>query len=99
MAASVQGLRIEDNTFCRMMRGKFGGTGGAYGIEPGALIWLTQSQDIGLIGNRVYEPGPFFKEAVVEKDGDPAALGRLGAGVQLMAAETCPRQDKGARDK
>ncbi len=95
VAASTAGLHIAGNTFCHLMSVKPTDTGGAYGVDPGALIWLAQSQNVSVANNRVYEPGTFFKQPFVEKDADPAIQTQLRAGVQVFDGQPCPGSARG----
>lgn len=55
--SAAEDVAIAGNVFLRPHHRKV--TGSEYGVDPGALIWLTESKDITITGNRVVEPGPY----------------------------------------
>jgi hypothetical protein len=64
VASSTQGLTIRNNVFNQVMTAKASDTGGKYGVDPQALIWLDQCAQVSLTGNQVNQPGDFLKQLV-----------------------------------
>lgn len=61
--SSTEGIVVQDNHFIRPMwhaneRGK------AFGVDPGALIWLTESSGVQLLNNVLTEPGPYLQARI-----------------------------------
>ena len=81
---------IRNNTFCQTMKVKPTETGGSYGIDHEALIWLGQCEATSLTGNRVYEPGEFLKKTVAGQM-DPNFLQQAQAGVEIETGTKCPQ--------
>lgn len=80
VASSTQGLHIRDNTFDACMTSKPNESGGSYGIDGHALIWLSNTKDIHIQNNRVIRPGSFQKEILTGKqiDGKDLTAGHNG---------------------
>lgn len=70
VASSTQGLHIRNNTFAACMTSKPNESGGSYGIDGHALIWLSNTKDIHIHQNRVLRPGSFQKEILAGKNID-----------------------------
>lgn len=64
MITSASDLAVLNNTFVNPHPVK-GGSGGSYGVDPTAVIWITESSDITLKGNKVENPGPHSGKMVV----------------------------------
>jgi hypothetical protein len=87
VVTSAEKLRIIGNTFTRVMTAQPGATGGQVGIDPKALIWLEECEDVKVSGNTVKSPGSFLKELISGRGLAPDVLKVALAGV----AVTSPR--------
>jgi hypothetical protein len=71
--SSAMNVVIRGNTFVELDQAVPGDTGAAFGIDQSAVIWLAESDDVTLAGNRV--AGPVSK---------PRPLVRTGRGVTRL---------------
>jgi hypothetical protein len=90
VASSAQGLTIQNNIFCRLMTVTPFDVGGMFGINPKALIWLDQCEQVKVAGNRVYRPGDFLQALVAGPNLDEALGPNPAPGVEIRIGETCP---------
>jgi hypothetical protein len=63
LVTSAKGVEIKNNTFVSPMNTP-SDFGRDKGVNPGALIWLHESADITLSGNRIESPGPGMQKPV-----------------------------------
>ena len=68
---SAQDVTIQNNHFVSPMQHE-NPRGSGIGINPGALIWLTECSGVKISGNTVSNPGPYFKKDI---DATPTASG------------------------
>ncbi len=88
--SSARGVSIRGNIFCHMMTAAPDDTGGRYGINEKALIWLDHCTQVQVEDNRVYEPGAYLKLLLGGPGLDPVMLKRAREGVSLRIDESCP---------
>src|ERR1700720_2456868 len=89
---STQQLSILNNTFTKVMTTPPGSTGGRVGIDPDALIWLDQCEEVKVSGNNASSPGPYLKELVAGRGLPDGVLESARAGVvsAVGAASSTP---------
>jgi hypothetical protein len=85
VVTSAQKLRIVDNTFTRVMTAKPGATGGRAGIDPKALIWLEECENVKVSGNTVKSPGSYLKELLSGRGLPPDVLKAALDGVAVTS--------------
>ncbi|CAN5780231.1 hypothetical protein BH09VER1_BH09VER1_17660 [soil metagenome] len=64
LVTSATNVQITGNVFTSPMNTAVY-NGGAYGVPQGALVWLTQDQNIQISNNLVQSPGPLLTDNVV----------------------------------
>jgi len=88
VVSSTQKLSIVNNSFTKVMAAPPGSTGGLVGIDPNALIWLDQCEDVKVSGNRATSPGPYLKELVAGRGLADGVLDAAQSGVVSTAGTT-----------
>ena len=63
VVSSAQGVTITGNHFIKPMENP-SGRGSALGVDPAALIWVTQSSGVKISNNILSEPGPYFRRLI-----------------------------------
>ncbi len=61
--SSAQGVTLTGNHFVQPMRHE-NARGSALGVNPGALIWLTECSGVKISGNTLSHPGPFLEKDI-----------------------------------
>lgn len=64
LVSSASGVEITGNVFLNPMYNEIY-HGGSYGVSQGALIWLTEVEDVHIADNLVDSPGPYLTDPVV----------------------------------
>jgi hypothetical protein len=63
VVSSAQGVTITGNHFVQPMQQE-NPRGSGVGVDPTALIWLTECSGVKISGNTMSDPGPFLKRIV-----------------------------------
>ena len=63
LVSSAIGVTLRGNEFIRAQESS-ADRGRAHGADPGALIWLTECQDVHLENNWIVQPGSFLERPV-----------------------------------
>ena len=67
MVTSTIGVKILDNRFIRPMQ-EPSTRGTLTGVDPKAVIWMTQCEDVDIRGNVIINPGPYLGKPVEVTD-------------------------------
>lgn len=66
MVTSATDVKVARNVFVKPFQIP-GGNGGNFGVDPGALIWITQSEDVHIDDNVVRDAGSHFKTMFINR--------------------------------
>jgi len=63
LLSTTQGVQIRNNTFLQPMQ-QASSRGASTGIDPGSLIWITESRQVELKNNILSQPGSFQESRI-----------------------------------